>query len=114
MSDFNVVHVRDLNFVLRSEIFVHYDGQLRASHLILSVTSVYTSYQSSGQDLTVGSPLLSFIDVQCRGFFPSRLTVGEAWELDPRLIRVGSLVPARDGSIDTVFQGQVAHTSVEE
>ena len=27
-KDLRVVHVRDLNFVLRSEIFVHWDGQL--------------------------------------------------------------------------------------
>ena len=26
------MHVRDLNFVLRSKIFVHFDGQLRVSH----------------------------------------------------------------------------------
>ena len=32
-----VVHVRDLNFVLRSKIFVNSYGQLRASHLILSL-----------------------------------------------------------------------------
>ena len=39
--DLRVVHVRDLNFVLRSEIFVHSDGQLWASHLILSCNLVY-------------------------------------------------------------------------
>ena len=33
-------HVRDLNFVLRLEIFVHSDGQLRASHLILGYNPV--------------------------------------------------------------------------
>ena len=40
-SDIGVVHVRDLNFVLRSEIFVNSDGQLLASHLILGCTLVY-------------------------------------------------------------------------
>ena len=114
MPDFNAVHVRDLNFVLRSEIFVHYDRQLRASHLILGVTSIYTSYQSFGQALTVGSPLLSYIDVRYQGFFPLRLTVGEARELGPHLIRVGSLVPARDGSVNTFFQSRAMHTLGEE
>ena len=47
--DLNTVHVRDLNFVLRSEIFVHFDEQLRASHLILSCTPVYTRYQPLGK-----------------------------------------------------------------
>ena len=43
-KDLRVVHVRDLNFVLRSEIFVHWDGQLRASHLILGVDLVYSTW----------------------------------------------------------------------
>ena len=41
--DLRVVHVRDLNFILSSEIFVHLDGQLRASHLILGVDLVYST-----------------------------------------------------------------------
>ena len=114
VSDLNAVHVRDLNFVLRLEIFVHFNGQLRVSHLILGCTSVYTSYQPSRQALTISSPLLSYIDVRHRGFFPPRLTIGEAWDLGPRLIRVGLLVPTRDGSADTIFQGRAVHTPVEE
>lgn len=42
--DSNAIHVRDLNFMLRSEIFVHFDNQLQASHLILGHTPIYTSY----------------------------------------------------------------------
>ena len=34
------MHVRDLNFVLRLEIFMHSDGQLQASHLILGCNLV--------------------------------------------------------------------------
>ena len=34
-TDINVVHVWDLNFVLCSKIFVHYNEQHRATHLIL-------------------------------------------------------------------------------
>ena len=57
------MHVRDLNFVLRSEIFVHTDEQLWASHLILGCNPVYTSWQPFSQVLLVDSPLLSYIDV---------------------------------------------------
>ena len=64
--------------------------------------------------MTISSPLLSYIDVRHRGFFPPRLTIGEARDLGPRLIRVGLLVPTKDGSADTIFQGQAVHTSVEE
>lgn len=41
--ELRVVHVRDLNFVLRSEIFVHSDRQIRVSHLILGIDLVYTT-----------------------------------------------------------------------
>ena len=40
------MHARDLNFVLRLEIFVHSDQQLRASHLILGLYPVYTTWQN--------------------------------------------------------------------
>ena len=57
---------------------------------------------------------MSYIDIRHRDFFPPRLTIGEAQDLDPRLIRVGSLVPASDGSANTVFQGRVVHTVEEQ
>lgn len=83
MPDLNVIHVRDLNFVPRSEIFDNFDGQLGASYLFLGVTPVYSSYQPYGKVLSVGSPLLSYVDVRLRGFFPLRLIVGEAGTLAP-------------------------------
>lgn len=112
--DVNVVHVRDLNFVLQSEIFVHYDGQLQASYLILECTPIYTSYQVLGQALTASSLLLSYIDVRHKHFFLPRLTVGQARDLGPWLIRVGSLVSVRDKFADTIFHSQAEHTLVEQ
>lgn len=38
--DLKVVHVRDLNFILRFEIFVHSNRQLQASHLILGCNPI--------------------------------------------------------------------------
>ena len=112
--DIRVVHVRDLNFVLRSEIFVSFNRQLRASYLILDYTPVYTSYQPSRQALLVDSPLLSYIDVQHPNFFPLNLTVGEARDFDPWLTKVDSLEPVRDTSADSIFQGRTIHIPVEE
>ena len=45
---------------------------------------------------------------------PLGLTVREARDLGPRLIRVGSLLPVRDGIADTVFQGHAEHILVEQ
>ena len=98
--DLNVVHSWDLNFMLRSEIFVHYNGQLRTSHLILECIPSYTSYQDPGQALTVGSPLLSYLDIRLRGFLPRGLTLGKSRRLGPQQIRKGSLLLVRDGTVD--------------
>lgn len=80
------MHVRDLNFVLRSEIFVPWDEQLRASHLILGVEPVYSTWKVFSQALLVDSPLLSYIDVRHPNFLPPRFTIGEADDLGPRYV----------------------------
>ena len=77
-SDLSIIRTRELNFILRSKICVHYNGKLRASHLILGCMPSYTSYQDSLGALTVGSPLLSDLDVRLQGFMPHKLTSGKA------------------------------------
>ena len=97
-KDLRVVHVWDLNFVLRSEIFVHWDGQLRASHLILELEPMYSTWLAFGQALLVDSPLLSYIDVRHANFLPMRLTVGEARDLGSCYTCSDELAPIRDES----------------
>ena len=101
-SNLSVVHVRDLNFVLRFEIFVHWDGQLRASHLILDVELVYSTWQPFEQALLVDSALFSYIDVRHANFLPSRFMVGEARELGRRYTCSDELAPLRDESAERV------------
>lgn len=81
--DIRLVHVRDLNFVLRSEIFVNSDGQLRVLHVILGCTPIYKTWQPFSQALLVDSSLLSYIDVRHANILPPQLTVGEARDLSP-------------------------------
>lgn len=107
------MRIKKLNFFLRSEIFVHFDGQLKASHLILGCVPSYTSYQDSSSALTVSSLLLSYLDVRLPGFLPYGLTSGEARHLGPLIARHDSLEPLQDGSGDTVFQGQAVHIPLE-
>ena len=40
--------------------------------------------------------------------------MGEAQDLGPRLTRVQSLVPMRDASTNSIFQGHPAHRPIEE
>ena len=114
-SDLRVVHVRDLNFVLKFEIFVHWDGQLRASHLILGVELVYSTWQPFGQVLLVDSPLFSYIDVRHANFLPSRFMVGEARELGRRYTCLDELAPLRDESAERVSRRlrELTHAPVE-
>ena len=56
VPDIRTVHAKDLNFILRSKIYVHWDGQLRASHLILGVEPVYSTWQNFKQALLIDSP----------------------------------------------------------
>ena len=93
-----MVHVRDLNFTLRFKIFVYWDRQLRASHLILGVDPMYSTWQSFTQALLVGSPLLSYIDVRYSNFLPPKLTIGEARDLGWRYTCSDKLAPLRDES----------------
>ena len=113
-SEHNAVHIRDLNFVLQSEIFVHFDGHLRATHLILGCTPIYTNFQDPSQVLTISSPLLSYLDVQLCSFLPPGLTPGKARRLSPWQIRVGLLLTVRDYLANIVFQGCTKHIPVSE
>ena len=99
-----MVHVRDLNFVLRSEIFVHTDRQLRASHLILGCTPVYKTWQPFSQALSVDNPLLSYIDIQHANFLPPLLTTSEAQDLSPRYTTAEDLASIKDESAKRVSQ----------
>ena len=114
--DIRVVHVRDLNFVLRSEIFVHTDGQLRASHLILGVNPVYSTWQPFSQALLVDSPLISYIDVRHANFLPPRLTAGEARDHGPRYICSDERPPIRDESAERVSaeRRRRAHEQIQQ
>ena len=114
-QDLRVIHVRDLNFILSSEIFVHWDGQLRVSHLILSVELVYSTWQPFKQALLVNSPLLSYIDVRHANFLPPRFTVGEARDLGWRYTSSNELAPLQDVLVERVSQRlrELAHALVE-
>lgn len=41
----NFVKVQDINRILHSEVFVHTNRQLRASHLVLNCTPFYAEFQ---------------------------------------------------------------------
>ena len=114
-QDLRVIHVRDLNFILSFEIFIHWDGQLQVSHLILSVELVYSAWQPFKQALLVNNPLLSYIDVRHANFLPPRFTVGEARDLGWWYTSSNELAPLQDKLVERVSQRlrELAHAYVE-
>lgn len=84
---------------------MHYDGQLKASYLILGCVPFYTSYQNSSSALIVNSPLLSYLDVRLPGFLSKGPTFEKARHLGPQLVRHDSFKPIQECLGDTVFYG---------
>ena len=105
--------MRDLNFVLKSEIFMHRDRQLRTSHLILGVDPMYSTWQAFSQALLVDSQLLSYMDVRHANFLPPSLTTGEARDLVPRYTTTKDQAPTRDESVERVYQSHKQHIPIE-
>ena len=56
-------NVMALNFLLRSEIFVSEDGQLRAVHLILEFDPISKIFQEVGHAIRASDHRLARIDV---------------------------------------------------
>ena len=57
------MNVQALNYLLRSEIYIDEDGQLRVCHLVLGYQPLTRSFQAIGHAIRAGSPRLARIDV---------------------------------------------------
>ena len=66
----NLVNVSGLNKLLRSEVFISEDKQLRAVHLILDYKPLSRTYQDTSQAIRAGDPRLARIDVFVPSFLP--------------------------------------------
>ena len=64
----SLVNVPGLNKLLRSEIFINEDWQLRAVHLILDFEPLSNAFQDVGQAIRADDPRLARIDVSVPGF----------------------------------------------
>ena len=86
---FSLTNVAALNYLLRSEIFVSKDRQLRAIHLILDFEPISRTFQDIGHAIKAGHPRINHIDVSRPDFLarddlsPVRLPVQQ---IPPSLI----------------------------
>ena len=68
----SLINIPGLNYLLRSEIFVSEDGQLRVAHLILDYKPISHIFQDAGQALRVGNSKLARIYVSKLVFLVQR------------------------------------------
>ena len=68
----HLVNFKDFNRILRSEIFLHKDGQLRAAHVILRYKPSTKRFQSLKNVIKARDPHLALIDVAILGFLLSK------------------------------------------
>ena len=68
----SLVNILGLNYLLRLEIFISEDEQLRVAHLILDYKPISCIFQDAGQALRVGSSRLACIDFSKPGFLARR------------------------------------------
>ena len=66
--NFSLVNEVDLTRILRSEIFLHTDGQLHATHVILGYKSISSSFQSPKNVIKAKDPRLKQINIAVPGF----------------------------------------------
>ena len=67
----SLINVPELNYLLRSEIFVNNDGQLRAVHPILDFEPISRSFLDVGNSIRAGNHRLVHIDVSRPNFLVS-------------------------------------------
>ena len=68
---FNLVNELDLIRILKSKIFVHTDGQLRAAHIILGYDPISSSFQAPKYMIKAKDPQLQQINIVVPGFLAS-------------------------------------------
>ena len=110
------VNVPALNYLLRSEIYVTEDRQLRAAHLALGYQPLSCSFQAIGHAIRASSPRLARIDVSKPKFLARRdlPPVMLPGVRDPLL--AVQLPPPDDPNVAASVEGETesSHLSLEE
>ena len=86
----SLVNINDLNRVLRAEVFVSKDRQLRAMYLILDFQPISDIFQKVGHAIRAGDPRLCRIDVSIPRFLAREDIVPAGIPLVPPLLEVAA------------------------
>ena len=109
----SLVNVANLNIVLRFEVFVSEDKQLRAVHLILDFESISDNFQEMGQAIKAGDPRLCRIDIFVPGFLAREDVVPV--ELPPILTLLEVAAPRKETASSCLsFNEEIDQFQLEE
>lgn len=68
IPNFSLVNKLDLTSILKVEIFMHIDGQLRTAHIILSYNPISSSFQAPKYVIKAKDHRLQQINIAVPGF----------------------------------------------
>ena len=71
--------------ILKAEVFIHKDGQLRAAHLILNYTLILSNFQAPKCQIEAKDPCLHLINIAMPGFLNLSLGPQGALTIEPIL-----------------------------
>ena len=71
IPNFNLVNQASLDKIFKAKVFVHTDGQLRATHLILDYIPISKRFQTPKCVIKVKDPRLHQISIAAPDFFTS-------------------------------------------
>ena len=83
IPNFNLVNQPSLDKILKAEVFVHTEGQLRATHLILDYIPISKSFQALRCVVKTRDPCLHQISVAALGFLITGLILEGTFTTDP-------------------------------
>ena len=66
--NFNLVNQPSLDKILKAEVFIHSDGQLRVAHLILGYTPLSSNFRAPKCVIKAKDPRLHLINIAMPGF----------------------------------------------
>ena len=72
LQKLSLINVPAFNYLLRSEVFVSEDGQLRVAPMILDYEPISRIFQDVGQALRAGNPKLAQVDISKPEFLAQR------------------------------------------
>lgn len=83
MTNFNLVNQPSLDKILKAEVFVHSDGQLKVAHVILGYTPISKIHQVPKCIIKVNDPRLNRISIATPGFLITGLIPEGMLTTDP-------------------------------